>query len=523
MTKTRVIRVFSFIMALTFVFAMLSVPSYAISPRQFGAWVASALTAINIVGQSTIGPAIQFGNQLNDYLSAPFKIEASQVVDVPYTWSDTEIEEYLLQSTISFSGEDVVIDGKHYQDVWLSNEAAEKFRVNAFDIQSAFNIASNSNGTYVSGIGNLYGVPLFQDNNSNTFSQNYLVSGSSSIGQFVVQAGMGGTNPPVNGYTWCDTTYPDGSKWVSGAMPPKQNGLPVIWLLKNKHIYLTTNSSYSKNTDIQGVWDAHFVNEPFDFDWVAGTIPADEQLASTDGLHMYVPTDPSEWTDNPDVQNVINNYNTYKENNPDITPGVDLDLNTSGLLDKVGNILEILGPIVDLLKSDFGPKSEDPDPPVPPVPGDTISEAPWSSLSDLLERILNKLNDILGIRDIISNFKTAFDNAISAIETIISSIKSVLDSILDALSNLADSIVNGNADWFSDIVDAIKTPFLSWLNILKAATGIWRYVVLWVQNISAPFGYFINILVNVNSTFLSPFYAVAAAAIVIAIYRRFGR
>ena len=519
MTKSRVIRVFSFIMALTLVFAMCSPGSYAISPRQFGAWVASALTALNITYQSTFIPAASF----LDYIADPFQITNNIVEHVTLTNPRDNIEQYLKQSTISFTGDYIEIDGKHYQDVWLSNNAAEKFRVNAFDIKSAFDIASNSNGTYVSGAGNFDGIPIFSTDNGLVSQQYYISSlGTFKTGPFTYSAIPSTSNTDmylisvVNG-----TETRHGNQFFPNIQEYKVSqagGNTISRRMKTK--WSSSSSGSWSDWRSFSIPNVEYDSTPFDFDWVSGLVPADQVLSPDEGLHIYVPANPSEWSDNPDVQTIINNYNTYLQNNPDISPDVDLDLNTEGLLDKIGDLLDILGPIINLMKPSFGPQGQQP---TPPIPGDTIANTPWADLVNWLQRILNKLDDILSIRDILSNFKTAFDTAISTIENIFSSIKSVLDSILDAIQNIADSIVNGNADWFSDIVDAIKKPFLPWLNIFKTGVNIWHYVVEWLQSIHEPFVFFFGILNSLGTTFVLPFYAVAAACIVIAIYRRFGR
>lgn len=521
MTKTKVIRVFSFIMALTLVFAMFSSPSYAISPRQFGAWVASALTALNITYQSTVAPYYNF----IDYISDPFQISQGVLDYVPLQYPSESIDDYLKQSTISFTGDYIEIDGKHYQDIWLSNAAAEKFRVNAFDIKSAFDIASNSNGTYVSGEGYINSVPIYNVNGLFR-TQNYSVpanDGNYTPGllDVVVERNTAFKYSSYRYKPFLETAYRGGyyNNWDKWPWITYQAYNPNT---KNVGMYARWNTD-SGFTDLGSfsVPDSYVNLEPFDFDWVSGTIPADQQLAPTDGMHLYVPVDPSEWSDSPETQTIINNYNTYINNNPDITPDVDLNLNTDGLLNKIGDLLDILGPIIDLLKPQFGPQNQKPTPPVPT--GNTISETPWESLVEWLNRILNKLDDILGIRDILNNFKSAFDSAISSVLNWLSQIISILNSILDAISDLVDTIVHGNVDWFSDIVDAIKKPFLKWLDIFKAGVSIWHYVVEWLQNVSAPFSFFWNVLSSSYSIYLSPFYAVAAASIVIAIYRRFGR
>ena len=93
----------------------------------------------------------------------------------------------------------VEIDGVSYTDIWLSNDASQKFRVNAFDLETAWNIVSNSNGTYASGVGYLDGIPMF-DVDGNARSQNFYFSGpdqSLNIGNVIISSSGTGTGHPV--------------------------------------------------------------------------------------------------------------------------------------------------------------------------------------------------------------------------------------------------------------------------------------------------------------------------------------
>lgn len=149
----------------------------------------------------------------------------------------------------------------------------------------------------------------------------------------------------------------------------------------------------------------------------------------------------------------------------------------------------------------------------------------------LQEDILTQTENIATDVDSISTQTATQTGVLQNIYTIVSgAIRQALDSIstgisslVDAVADIIESIENADVDFFRDIVNALWEPFLPILNTFKSAVGIWQYVVQWVQNISAPFSFFMNILSSSNSIYMSPFYAVAAASIVLAIYRRFGR
>lgn len=130
----------------------LSPASYALSRQQFAAWVGAALQAINITVSSIGIPIAQQEAQFIDYFNNPIKIVENQILDVPYTTGIDAIDEYMNRSVIKIDKDKVTIDGVDYTDIWLSTDAAEKFRVNAFDIENAFDIASQSEGKFVSDI-----------------------------------------------------------------------------------------------------------------------------------------------------------------------------------------------------------------------------------------------------------------------------------------------------------------------------------------------------------------------------------
>lgn len=500
----------------------LSPASYALSSQQFGAWIASALTAINIVSQSTIAQTIQGAQELHEFLSYPFKIEDTQVIHTPYTYDMEDIEEYLQRSTISFSGEEVVIDGKHYTDVWLSHEAAEKFRVNAYDIKTAFDIANNSNGTYVRGVGSIDDTPVYEIDDTEGIARTQVFElpwreEIYKIGPYRIETYFSGeqTTRLSWHFKYRNDTYQSGNNNTINYWPlyiyveylKDYNAVQIRWKWR-------TGTSYNwigRKGNYNG-----FVNEPFDFDWVSGVIPAEGIFGQEEGLHLYIPNDATEWTDAPSTQTIINNYNTYIENNPDILPDVDLDLDTPGLLDKIGDILDIIGPIIDLLKPQFGPQSQEPTPPIPPEPGDTISETPWDSLRDLLQRILNKLDDILGIRNLISNFNSAFDSATS-------SILNQLNNIFQSIGQLPEFFESHVINTIKDALSGIKNFFLPIFALLKASLGIWHYVIEWFTAISTPFQFYLNVISSGYPLITVPIYAAIAGVICIAVYRRFGR
>ncbi len=522
MKKTRVARIFSFILALTLVFAFMSPSSYAISKQQFGAWVAAALQAINITANATAVGAANASRDLMDWLSKPVKVVANQFIDVPYTTPIESIDDYLSRSTIQVDKDKVTIDGVEYTDIWLSNEASEKFRVNAFDLENAFDIASKSEGTFVSGAGNFQGIPLYDFSNEQ--------SGITSLRSQYVSAAPS-----------TETIFPFGNTYVTLQLPRyPQSSRPTLKWEFNSTIsqqlgdwYTSPNSKYTYqvrlsdkySTNQRGILYCYYTNEygtdtsvsvlkdgiydptSFDFDWVSGTIPADVVLPENEGLRIRVPTDDiADW------------YTQY----PGTGDSVVINMGDPDLEAKVDDLIDLIIPLIPILNIDFTEKetpAPQPDPePVPdpepypdPLPDPSISLID-STLKDIVQALKNIYDSI------------AIGNTFSeAIKNLNDKINWSLDDIKEKIGDLVDKIERGSVDWFRDIVQSIWDPFLPILNIFRSGVGIWHYVVEWLQAIHAPFVTFWNFLGSAGYIFVTPIYAAAAAAIVLAIYRRFGR
>lgn len=274
-TKTRVIRVFSFILALTLVFASFTSPAYAITPQQFNAWVAAALTAANVYIQSV---GIPIADALDNLSNPPAWVD----VDPQYTYSYTDdvIDEYMDRSVIKIRPDQVIIDDVTYQDVWLSHDAAEAFRVNSYDAITAWNIASESNGTFVSGAGYIYDIPYYiRDNVKQTQIYTFNQGGNYQIGDIRFEI-VETTSP-----RWYWKAYTNDGQYVytgnqfnhiSQGVQLKQNN-QLHWGIVTADL---TGQSYGFN----GLNDIYDINQPFDFDWVSSIIPADQSINPDDGL-----------------------------------------------------------------------------------------------------------------------------------------------------------------------------------------------------------------------------------------------
>ena len=88
--------------------------SFALSKQQFSAWIASALTASQIIINSAHAP---INNFIDDYLHDPFTIvEQSSIWDyIPYTFEDTD--EVYDRSVLKIDKDVITIDGVEYTGI----------------------------------------------------------------------------------------------------------------------------------------------------------------------------------------------------------------------------------------------------------------------------------------------------------------------------------------------------------------------------------------------------------------------
>lgn len=407
-------------------------------------------------------------------------------------------------STIKIRGNVVTIDGVEYSDVWLDHNAALKFRTNAFDFISNYEIASNSSGNFVSGVGYIAGVPMYNVNGV-IRSSNYIISDGTSMG-------------PYSYITMPNQSYP--AYVESGATYPLGASFSFPFLSYFRHT--TSNTVYRQRSN--GTWAAStlgspYVSEAFDFTWVSQTIPA-EPFPSDYGLSVRLPS------------SFVSSLPSF------ITPDLS---DYQSFVDTVASAFAQAYSNASAASATFEAYDSEPVPTAAPV--DTnISDTPYSSLEGDLQGIEDSVDDVHGtlggfVSSARSWWQTIDTNITSVANTVgqaiagardsvvgaVNSVVSALSGIASQIGSIASSIVNADRDWFSNIVDSIAAPFQPVFNIFRSGVGIWRYVVAWVGNVSGPFTWALSALGSAGSYMLSPFYAVAAAAVVIAIYKRFGR
>lgn len=481
---------------------------------RLGAMVMAALTALNIA----LTPVSANLGDLYQFVSDP--------LELVYTYPEEQLDSYFDQSVIYISDGPTYIDGVPYGEVWLSNKAAEKFRVNAFDFKTAYDIASHSNGTFASGVGYLSDVPLFDIGDGHPRSQILSFNTgaqSASLGDYVFSSSFNSGNafykvrcvgPGI------DFVY--GDNFQVGTVT--RFGFYATDSLLT-HVYFSKfNSSGSFVGRAGPDLASQFYSSPFDFDYVAGEIPADTVMSDDEGLKMLIP-----WDD------VDHNLRDWVEDHPDVVSpagggsGVTIDMSLPDVkLDIESLIDDIIMPLIPVMPDiSIGTMPVDPG----PVDPTTIANTPWVTLDNRLSQIISNLAPISLIKNGIDIINTQLPNVISNIQSIGSNISSAISSaassLISSISSLGDRILEdieqGPIRVFNKALDLLKSIFSPALFLVKNAIGIWHYVVEWISGISAPFSFFLGCYQAVGTVFMMPIYACIAGYIVIAVYRRFGR
>lgn len=471
-------------------------PAHAVTgfSQKSRAFVASALAALNIVTQS----ATMDTASLIEYIADPMEVQ--------YTYLDAWQDRPEIQIYPDYT----VIDGVSYTDIWISNEAAEKFRVDAFDFKTAYQIASQSNGTFATGLGQFDGIDIYNVNGV-TKSQRYVLPLNQTVS---VGNGTG------------LYSYNSGNYNKYGISFTNSNNGTSIYNTRNSPI--TPNNIEIRRTN-SGDWKVYcqdgtqvlsnnqpstlFVNQPFSYNWVAQEIPADTQLPSDTGMMIRVPSN-NPVTDEP-------YFDDWLTDNPEFNQGqpVTIDVNLDPTIEtKLNDLLDIIIPIMPLINNNVGDIQfiENHTEPVP-QPDTLLPDTYWSQLETKLDQI----------RQTIQNLTPDFSQIIQAIQNIPQSFSQITQPITQAITNLGNTILEdieqGPIRLLDKLIDVLRSIFFPILATLKSFLGIWHYVVEWIGNISAPFAWIIGIMQGTSAIMMSPIYAVIAGAIVIAVYRRFGK
>ena len=462
-----------FAVVLIVLISISAIPAYAEFPplttagRRLGSWILSGLTALNIAVTSTVSTSQ--GADIINFLADPLDV----------TYSYTEMWED--KPTIQIWDEYTTIDGVTYTDIWLSNEAAQKFKTDGLDFATAYSIASNTNGTFASGEGYYDGIPLFN------------ISGTPRSQIIKVPFATGNYQLSENTYaenTWHSTGYMRVTeKDNNGASQLCVNGMPAtnfpVEFQFSSNSYLSqggwsyrTKNGYWYNA-LAGV-PSRFINQPFDFDWVAGSIdPA--PLAPDEGIMIRVPSN------TPGLP-------TFIQDNPYLTEPTEIDVNLDpDIIGKLDDLIDIIAPILINLDSHDVQYTTNHEAPAP-VPDTPIVDA---TVTEVTQPIINE----------ITNYG---DQITQQIPNIIESIPHI-----DEICNNIDTAPYHDLDTGLDHLPSVFLPFIV---DLRSALGIWHYVTEWIAQISTTFSFVSGCLVG--TSIMTPIYAAIAGFMCIKVYRR---
>ena len=465
----------AFAAVLILLFSITAIPAYAEFPplttagRRLGSWILAALTAANITLTSTVSASQ--GADIINFLADP--------LDVTYSYTEMWDD----KPTIQIWDDYTTIDGVTYTDVWLSNEAASKFKTDGMDFATAYSIASNTNGTFVEGAGFANNVPFFNDNGI-IRTQNYSASGYGTFdfGTFNVVKTQDPQNPQryYATYNRPNGTYINSNTWYSANDP-----LIGYSRLNGSNMQVYTGQSKVEQIGYRGTTTNNFVSSPFDFDYVAGTIDVDP-LQPDQGLMLRMPS------------NTVTDLKDFLTDNPEFgQPGgvsIDVDLDPD-IMTKLDDLINIIAPIIPIINNigdvTFTVNHTEPTPPIPDIP---IVDA---TVPQVVNPIINE----------ISNYGDQITQQIPQIIETIPTIDSICENIDTAPYHDLDTGL-----------DHLPSFFLPFITDLRSALGIWHYVTEWLAQISTTFAFVTGCLVG--TSIMTPIYAAIAGFMCIKIYRR---
>lgn len=441
-------------------------PPLSTAGRRLGSWILSALTAMNITLSSTAYGST--GSDIINFLADP--------LDLTYSYSEAWND----RPTIQIWDDYVTIDGVTYTDIWLSNEAASKFKTDGLDFSTAYDIASQSNGTFASGIGDYNGFPIFNVNGSYR-TQNYSVGPQQ--GTYNLPGLTLTQSDRTDGRVLQNSTFYNGNTITS---TPIYSQYPQDYYLRYQ------NGSYQviqkRNGDtlpnvIGGYQPSSYYNSnSFDFDWVAGTIDT-SPLETGEGMMIRVPSD------TPGLQQFI--QNNYYLTEPTVVDPLEIP----DIMLDIDDLADILAPILVNLDNDditFTVNHTEPAPaPIPDVP---IIDA---TVPQVVQPIIN---EITNQGDIISQ---------------------QIPQIIETIPTIDDICNNIDTAPYHDLdtgLDRLPSFFLPFITDLRSALGIWHYVTEWLSQVSTTFAFISGCLVG--TSIMTPIYAAIAGFMCIKVYRR---
>lgn len=481
-----------------------------------------ALRAAQVTVNSTVAPIQDILDTLNFGSGAPWSAD--------YTYSGPTWDNDILNlSSIVVRPDFVEIDGVMYTDIWLSNDAAQKFRVNAFDVESAWNLVSNSNGVYAQGAGWINTIPVFYYNNAYRTQRFSVIASGDSVASV-------GSSPYA---LYLFTRFNDNvtNKYQFGAR--FGSDIPVFSVTDPSPFM--GSASLANSNLVSTNWDLHFYKNgvwqsgsstrvstvgpvlvsPFDFEWVSGNVPL-EQLPADYGLNIRLPTsqtDPDSGETIYDLGDLVREYPEQSGGkplnfDPSLNPEVELDVDYTNELWRILEMLILLG-LLDDAEIKYAPyddpspepsPSPDPSPPPSPEPSTPISDQP----AEWLDQILR------WIQETISTVK-------NAVQTLDDKLTQIYDKVEALPQQILQDIETAPIDIYRRCLDIIKVVFAPIILLLRSVIGLWHYVVEWVQVTAPVFSSFFGFMSGTSYNMVLPIYASLAGPIVIAVYKRFGK
>lgn len=136
---------------------------------------------------------------------------------------------------------------------------------------------------------------------------------------------------------------------------------------------------------------------------------------------------------------------------------------------------------------------------------------------------IDELEEQTGYLESIDTYGQSAVEELEGVNSGILGLGDILSDILDSLGDIAQAIETALVDVFMAFINGFELAFSDLLSALKSALGIWHYVVEWLASISGVFAFFWSIASGTSYYIVLPIYACVAAAICLAVYKRFGR
>lgn len=338
------------------------------------------------------------------------------------------------------------------------------------------NIQSNSSGSIWSGDGkewngyefNLYGytyrTEIFETATWNR-TAGYSVTLHTPEGQLDIEA-LSGNNRKVVAYYNGNIVgeVPTGSSWLNGALLGSTYSISA---LDEPQISIFIYQSGNWNPSVRfSIPNETITTISKDWSYRAGTIDTTvgDNLPATGGMIINFPN-----TETGSIDEILANLSQQVLSN-------ETDNITTEFVNDIGE---------------------------PVVTDQTIADTPWTDLAGTLDQIKAFLQ--------------------STNISIQGHISSALDSIVDGVDAITEDVALGTSTTVKAYIDNFIELYLPWIQEIGSHGSIWNYVVSWIGSISSCFSWSLSALSSCGATFLAPIYAAFAGAVVIAIYRRFGR